>query len=200
VAFQAKGVNPGLVPEAPGATATSREFSHKAHGSRPHMEQDDGGEEHRPEHIPQQARLPEAINAELRFCMALSRWCPWSSATDETVQPVQVLARLEAGCADVSAICLARRSAMEALAYESVHYQSLPEAMRYQRGARRHLVNPRDWQHGCQAREKTRKYNSTCSRLVGTVALASAMEGWACARGDMQAHGRVCVGATSFCP
>jgi hypothetical protein len=26
------------------------------------------------------------------------------------------------------------------------------------------------------------------------------MEGWACARGDMQAHGRFCVGATSFCP
>ena len=68
------------------------------------------------------------------------------------------------------------------------------------RWVRRHLVNPRDWQQGCQAREKTRKYMSTCSRLVGAVALASEMEGWACARGDMQAHGRVCVGATSFCP
>ena len=135
VAFQAKGVHPGLVPEAPGAAATSGEFSHKAHGPRPHMEQEDGDEEHRPEHIPQQARSPEEIDAELHFCVALSRWCPWSSPTDETVQAIQDLARFEAGCTDVSARCLARRSAMEALAYESVHYQSLPEAMRYQRGS-----------------------------------------------------------------
>ena len=72
--------------------------------------------------------------------------------------------------------------------------------MRYQRGARRHLISPREWQQGCKARDKTRQYMSTCSKLVGPVALASEMEGWACARGDMQAHGRFCVGATSFCP
>ena len=34
---------------------------------------------------------------------------------------------------DAPARCLARRDAMTAMAYESVHYQSVPEAMRYQR-------------------------------------------------------------------
>jgi hypothetical protein len=62
------------------------------------------------------------------------------------------------------------------------------------------MMNPKEWQQGCKNRDATRKYITTCSRLVGAVALASQMEGWACARGDMQAHGRLCVGATSFCP
>ena len=61
-------------------------------------------------------------------------------------------------------------------------------------------MNPREWQQGCKKRDATRKCITTCSRLVGAVALASQMEGWACARGDMQAHGRLCVGATTVCP
>ena len=199
VAFQTKGLHPGLGSEVPKVAAPGV-FSHQAHGPRLHMEQEDGDEEHRPDCIPQQVRSPEEIDAELHFCVALSRWCPWSTPTDETVQAIQGLARFEAGCTDALARCLARQKAMEELAYESVHYQSLPEAMRYQRGARRHLISPREWQQGCKARAKTRQYISTCSKLVGPVALASEMEGWACARGDMQAHGRFCVGATSFCP
>jgi hypothetical protein len=101
---------------------------------------------------------------------------------------------------DAPVRCLVSQKAMEEMAYESVHYQYLPEAMRYQRGARRHLISPRAWQQGCKARDKTRQYIATCSKLVGPVALASEMEGWACARGDMQAHGRFCVGAASVCP
>ena len=61
-------------------------------------------------------------------------------------------------------------------------------------------LSPREWRQGCKARDTTRQYMSTCSQLVWPVALASEMEGWACARGDMQAHGRFCIGATSFCP
>ena len=63
---------PGLVPEAPGAAATSGELSHTAHGPRPHTDQEDGDEVHRPERIPQQARSPDRIDAELQFCVTLS--------------------------------------------------------------------------------------------------------------------------------
>ena len=97
VAFQAKGVHPGLGLD-PGAAAAPGASPHKARGLRPHMGQEDSDEEHRPEHILQQVRSPEAIDAELHFCVALSRWCPWSAPTDETVQAIQGLARVEAGC------------------------------------------------------------------------------------------------------
>ena len=62
------------------------------------------------------------------------------------------------------------------------------------------MINPRECQQGCKACGKTRQSMSTCSKLVGPVALASDMDRWACARGNVQAHGRFCVGATSFCP
>ena len=199
VAFQTQGLHLGLGSEVPKVAAPGA-FSHQAHGLRLHMEQEDGEEEQRPDCIPQQVRSPEEIDADLHFRVALSRWPRWSTPTDETVQAIQGLARFEAVCTDAPAKCLARQKAMEEIAYESVHYQSLPEAMRYQRVARRHLLNPMEWQQGCKARKKSRQYMSTCSKLAGPVALASEMEGWACARGDMQAHGRVCVGAASFCP
>ena len=73
VACQAKDVHPGLQPEAPwAATASAALSSHKAHGRQPHMGQEDGDEEHRPEHTPRQVRSPEDVDAELHFCVGLS--------------------------------------------------------------------------------------------------------------------------------
>jgi hypothetical protein len=95
VAFQTKGLHPGLGSKVPNVAAPGVS-SHQAHGPRLHMEQEDGDEEHRPECIPQQVLSPEEIYAELHFCVALSRWCPWSTPTDETVQALQGLARFEA--------------------------------------------------------------------------------------------------------
>ena len=112
VAFQTKGLHPGLRSEDPKVAAPSA-FSHQAHGPRLHTEQDDGDEKRRPYCIPQQVRSPEEIDAELHFCVALSRWCPWSKPTYETAQAIQGLARFEAGCTDALARCLVRRKAME---------------------------------------------------------------------------------------
>jgi hypothetical protein len=187
VAFQAKGVHPGLGSEVPKVAAAPGAVSHQARGPRPHMGQEDGDEEHRPEHILQQY---DRQRQSMQSCT--SAWHCHDGAHGQHPQMKQSrrsrVWQDEAACAEAPARCLARRKAMTAMAYGSVHYQSVPEAMRYQRGARRYLMNPREWQQGCKNRDATRKYITTCSRLVGAVALASQTEGWACA------HGRQCIG------
>ena len=63
VAFQTKGVHLGLGSEVPKVAAAPGAFSHQARGPRPHMGQEDGDEEHRPECIPPEVLSPEEIDA-----------------------------------------------------------------------------------------------------------------------------------------
>ena len=110
------------------------------------VDQRKGGEEDVEEEdpwVPQpHPRYSEVVNAHMNFCMAGSRWRPWSEPTQETVLAIQAMARQYSHVTDVPAKCLARRRAMEALVYEAAHQASLPETMRYQSASRTHPMNP----------------------------------------------------------
>ena len=84
------------------------------------------------------SRSSAEIDKELAFCSVLSKWCPWSEPTLEIVQAVQAMAQ-DSHDSDVSSRCLARRRALQALAYEEAYWDSLPDIMRYQRGAPLHF-------------------------------------------------------------
>ena len=191
--FQAKGVHPG--PTASTGTAPTR-----SQGRPSCAEEDDCDHACDPTSAPQPnaARSPSEIDAELHLCVALSRWCPWSSPTEETVQAIQGVAQQQSRAADLPARCLVRRRAMEALAYEAAHAHTLPENMRYQRGARRHLLNPREWHRGVKAREHTRKYMNACVRVLGVDALEAQMEHFDCSRARERDHSVGCAGVHQF--
>ena len=172
----------------------------KARGRQNTQEADDGDEIPKPWTSKQLVRSPSEIDAEVHLCVALSRWCPWSAPSDEIVQAIGGVASSEHTVADGPARCLSRRHAMEALAYEAVHFKELPEILRYHRGARRHLINPKEWQRSVCARENTRKYILACSKVIGVDALASEMEQWECVRDSGRAHSSICVGVRTVSP
>jgi len=111
-------------------------------GEYSRAETEEDNQDHHPSwRPPPGSRSAAEIDKELQFCAVLSRWSPWSTPTAETVQAIQLMAQ-DSHDSDVSSRCLARRRALQALAYEEAYRESLPDIMRYQRGARRHLLNP----------------------------------------------------------
>ena len=132
----------------------------------------------------------------MQCCGVLSTWCPWSEPTAETVHAIQWMAQ-GSHDSDVSSRCLARRRALQALAYEDAYQDSLPEVMRYQRGARRHLLNPREWRCAVKAREVTRTYVDACAKLPALETLAWQLESQhPCSHAH--GHSRCCVGIVHF--
>ena len=93
---------------------------------------------------------------------------------------------------DLPARYLVRRRAMEALAYEAAHAQTLPENLRYQKGARRHFANAQDWRRGVKAREGTRKYMRACENVQSVGALEAHMEHFDCSRAREREHNLGC--------
>ena len=164
----------------------------------PAAEDEYGEAHHSPWTPPPGARSTAEIDRELEFCAVLSRWCPWSTPTLETVQAIQAMAQ-DSHDSDVSSKVLARQRALQALQYEELYGDSLPETMRYQRGARRHLLNPKDWRCAVKAREITRKYMRACAKLPAMETLVQDLESRApcsCAPG----HSCCCVGIAYFPP
>ena len=160
--------------------------------------EEDGQEHHAAWTPPPGARSPEEIDKELQFCAVLSNWCPWSEPAAETVHAIQCMAQ-GSHDSDVASRCVARRRALQALAYEDAYRDSLPEVMRYQRGARRHLLNPREWRCAVKAREVTRKYVEACAKLPALETLAWQLESQhPCSHAPC--HSRCCVGILHFSP
>jgi len=185
------------LPFQPKATCAGEYSSAKKQPSR-EMEDDDQDQDS--SRMPQPGlRSSAEVDKEMHFCVALSRWCPWSEPTSETVQAIQMMAQ-DSHVTDEPARCLARRRAMQALAYEEAHWHSLPDTMRYQRGARRHLMNPREWQRAVKAREVARTFMNVCSKLIGVEQLASQLELLSCARGVAGDHSQICPGIAYFTP
>ena len=141
-------------------------------------------------------RSAAEVDKELQFCSVLSRWCPWAEPSVETVQAVQAMAQ-DTHDSDVSAKCLARRRALQALAYEEACGDSLPEIMRYQKGARRHLLNPKDWRCAVKARAITWKYMAACAKLPAMNVLTEELDSQQpCS--NAQTHSHVCAGIGYF--
>ena len=163
--------------------------------SRAEMEEED--QEHHSSWMPPPgSRSSAEIDRELQFCAVLSRWCPWSEPTADTVQCIQSMAQ-DSHDSDVSSRCLARRRALQALAYEEANWDSLPDIMRYQRGARRHLLNPKEWRCAVKAREVTRKSVDACAKLPAMETLAWQLESQQpCSRAP--GHWRCCSGIEYF--
>ena len=162
-------------------------------------EMEEDGQEHHPSWAPPpSARSKEEIDKELQFCAILSTWCPWSEPTAQTVHAIQCMAQ-DSHDSDVSSKCLARRRALQALAYEDAYRDKLPETLRYQRGARRHLLNPKEWRCAVRNREVTRKYVDACAKLPAMDALAWKLESQhPC--GSTTLHAKCCVGIDHFSP
>ena len=163
------------------------------------MEEDDEDQEHHPSWSPPPGlRSSTEIDKELQFCKVLSKWCPWSEPSAETVQVIQTMVQ-DSHDSDVSSRCLARRRALETMAYEEKYWDSLPNAMRYQRGARRHLLNPKEWRCAVKAREVTRKYVDACAKLPAIETLAQQLESQSpCSHAT--GHSKWCAGIEYFSP
>ena len=190
-AFQSDGRETARAREYSLANARAREYS------LAEVEEDD--QEHHPSWAPPpSARSAAEIDKELQFCAVLSTWCPWSEPTAETLHVIQWMAQ-DSHDSDISSRCVARRRALEALAYEDAYRDSLPEVMRYQRGARRHLLNPKEWRCAVKNREVTRKYMDACAKLPAMQTLAWQLESQhPCSTAP--GHARFCVGINHFSP
>ena len=93
----------------------------------PPAEMDEDNQEQHPSWTPPPgARSAAEIDKELQLCAALSSWCPWTEPTIEIVQAIQTIMAQDSHDSDVSAKCLARRCALQALQHEEVHADSLP--------------------------------------------------------------------------
>ena len=116
------------------------------------------------------------------------------------MQAIQGVAQQPSQVVDLLARCLVRRRAVEALAHEAARAQTLPENMRYQRGARRHLANAQDWRRGVQAREGTRTYMRACEKVLSVEALEAHMEHFDCSRAREREHSLGCSGVRRYYP
>ncbi len=77
---------------------------------------------------------------ELILCQALGRWNPWAAPAQELLEAMEVLA--SSGCAVDGATVLARADAVLALSYEEAHFEEMPEALKYHKGALYRLLSP----------------------------------------------------------
>lgn len=84
----------------------------------------------------------DKIDAELTLCHTLARWDPWAAVTEELVQAVQRVAA-NMGSDDKTLAIVARTHAIQAIAYEEAHAQTMPDALKYQRAVRYCLQSPK---------------------------------------------------------
>ena len=89
------------------------------------------------------------VTKELNFCKVLMHWSPWEPPTDDLETAMAALA----GKSD-SARCMLRAQVIEDLAFEAAAGDDLPDAVKYNRGARYRLQLNRPLMHdGASRRE-----------------------------------------------
>ena len=89
-------------------------------------------------------RATERVNMELALGSALARWDPWADVSEEILMAMEAVSHYQAPAnSEPVCIIMARARACQALAYEETHAATMPEALKYQRAARLHLLSPR---------------------------------------------------------
>ena len=81
------------------------------------------------------------VEVELQLCHALSRWDPWGTPPNEILAAMSAFAGAES-LANPGEACLGRSEAMQELAYEEAHADTMPDMLKYQRLAKYRLLHP----------------------------------------------------------
>ena len=86
------------------------------------------------------ASTEQEIDRELALCQALRQWDPWRVPSEEVLDAMECLSRVQSGISTEPSAAVdrafCRSAAIEALAHEEANFCKLPEHMKYQRAAR----------------------------------------------------------------